>query len=189
MKTGDANHARLARWLEQDAMRMRALRAAHTLALPQWCIAAGFVRNLVWDRLHQFAPPGTPLADVDLIYFDPADASRERDRALEARLSRLCPEHDWSVKNQVRMHLRNEDPPYASTCDAMRHWVEVETALGVCLDECGEIEVIHPFELDSLFDLHITPNAYRLKPDEFARRLSRKRWLDIWPKLTVQPHP
>jgi hypothetical protein len=30
---------------------MAALEAARGLALPGWCLAAGFVRNLVWDRL------------------------------------------------------------------------------------------------------------------------------------------
>jgi hypothetical protein len=37
-------------WIEIDLERMEALQAASTLHLNDWYIAAGFVRNLVWDR-------------------------------------------------------------------------------------------------------------------------------------------
>ena len=42
--------ADIERWISQDGQRMAALEAARHLALPDWCLAAGFVRNLVWDR-------------------------------------------------------------------------------------------------------------------------------------------
>lgn len=42
---------RIVELIEADALRMRALRAVRTLDLPDWLIAAGFVRNLVWDNL------------------------------------------------------------------------------------------------------------------------------------------
>ena len=165
---------------------MRALRAARELQLPQWCLAAGFVRNLVWDRLHGHATT-TPLSDVDLIYFDPHDTSSERDRCLETQLTRICPEQSWSVKNQARMHLRNDDPPYTSTRDAMGYWVEIETAVGARLEEDASVAIVHTFPLDSLFTLHVTPNASRLKPEVFLQRLIQKRWLERWPLLKVMP--
>ncbi len=73
-------------------------------------LAAGFVRNLVWDRLHGLV--ATPFTDIDVIYFDPADLSRETENRYEAELRILAPEYPWSVKNQARMHLRNGDKPY-----------------------------------------------------------------------------
>jgi len=40
-------------WIQGDAERMRALQIASTLQLNDWCIAAGFVRNLVWETRMQ----------------------------------------------------------------------------------------------------------------------------------------
>ena len=39
-------------WIESDRDRMEALELASTLGLNDWCLAAGFVRNLIWDKLH-----------------------------------------------------------------------------------------------------------------------------------------
>lgn len=74
--------AQLGDWITQDPMRMQALRVAAQERLPNWCIAAGFVRNLAWDRAHGY-PHSTPLNDIDLIYFDADAISENRDRDLE----------------------------------------------------------------------------------------------------------
>ena len=76
--------------IAQDPVGMKQLRAARTLGLPDWCIAAGFVRNRVWDHLHGISPPREP-ADIDVLYYDAADLSKETEQALEARLSALVP--------------------------------------------------------------------------------------------------
>jgi len=83
------------------------------------------------------------------------------------------------------MHERNGDRPYDSTLDAMRYWVEVETAVGVRLRHDDQLEILSPFDLDSLFAKNITPNPRRYKPTDFAARLSKKNWLWIWPELQV----
>lgn len=51
-------------WIADDPLRMRALQLAREQDLPDWCIAAGFVRNLGWDKLHGSETP-TPLEDID----------------------------------------------------------------------------------------------------------------------------
>lgn len=56
--------------IKQDPLRTEALYYVSLLGLPQCYIAAGFVRNLVWDALHDFKSP-SPLNDIDVIYFDP----------------------------------------------------------------------------------------------------------------------
>lgn len=164
-------------------MRMEALAIASALDLPDWCLAAGFVRNLVWDRLHDFDSP-TLLNDIDLIYFDPKQSNEAIDRALENRL-RANSELPWSVKNQARMHKRNADNPYSSTQDAMSYWVEAETAVGATLNVDAEIAIVAPFGIDPLFQYTITPNGKRVKPPQFAQRIKEKRWLEIWPQLKV----
>lgn len=173
----------LRRWVFEDALRMEALAIARSLDLPDWCLAAGFVRNLVWDRLHGFAR-STDLNDIDLVYFDPRETAEAKDHALERRL-RGFSELPWSVKNQARMHKRNADRAYASTADAMSYWVEMETAVGVALSDDGEIKIVAPFGIDPLFQYTITPNSQRIKPLQFAQRIREKRWLEIWPRLVV----
>lgn len=110
-----------------DTQRMRALSAVRELQLPDGLIAAGFVRNKIWDFV--FATD-TPLADTDVIYFCQHDVSEARDKLLERRLGELLPGVCWSVKNQARMHVRNGDRPYISSADAMSFWPEKQTALG-----------------------------------------------------------
>lgn len=170
-------------WMASDLERMEALAIAATLELPDWCLAAGFVRNMVWDKLHGFSS-ATVLNDIDLIYFDPHEVSASRDRAIEQCL-RSVSEFPWSVKNQARMHKRNMDSPYTSTEDAMSFWVEVETAVGAALGESGEVIIVAPFGIESLFDYTITLNPKRPKPVDFKERISNKRWLEVWPRLVA----
>lgn len=175
---------RIKHWLADDEKRMQALWLAASCQLPDWCLAAGFVRNLAWDQLHGYAKP-TPLHDLDLIYFCTLDASEQRDRQLEQQLIARTG-LPWSVKNQARMHRRNRDAAYVSTADAMSYWVEIETAVGASLNATGEIMVIAPFGLQPLFELTITLNPKRKKPQDFQQRISTKNWLQIWPQLKVQ---
>lgn len=173
----------LKQWLANDQKRMQALNIAASYNLPDWCLAAGFVRNLVWDQLHGY-PRSTPLNDLDLIYFCSSDISEQRDQQLEQQLidQTALP---WSVKNQARMHLRNNDRPYTSTADAMSYWVEVETVVGASLTANGGLQIIAPLGLQSLFDLTITLNPKKHKVQDFQQRIVEKKWLELWPKLTV----
>lgn len=186
---------RLLEWITQDSERVRALQlaaqCAAEYALPQWCLAAGFVRNLAWDRLHGFEP--RPLNDIDLIYYCPLDIRPERDRAIEANLRRLAPDLPWSVKNQARMHLKNRDAPYISCIDAMAHWPELETAVGICASSNGlaagslnsPYRLITPFGLQSLFALKLSPNPRRALVI-CQQRIAAKVWLSRYPLLCLE---
>jgi hypothetical protein len=180
-------HETIATLLQADSYRMQALHRAAELDLPDWCLAAGFVRNLVWDYLHQKTAP-TPLNDLDLIYFNSEARSESVDREIEALL-KSSSNHPWSVKNQARMHLRNNDQPYTCTTDAMSYWVEVETAVGARLDKDGNIKLIAPFGFASLMAGEITLNPKRPKPDAFTERVTTKKWLTLWPKLVCSQIP
>ena len=162
---------------------MKALWVASTLELDDWCIAGGFVRNLVWDKLHgyQFS---TPLNDIDLVYFDVHDISISTERGHEKRLN-LLGDFPWSVKNQARMHIRNGDKPYQSTADALTYWVELETIIGVRMTPDGEITLVSPFGIDALFQDTVSINKKRPKPTAFKERINSKKWLEIWPNLRV----
>ncbi|MCW5729586.1 MAG: nucleotidyltransferase family protein [Alphaproteobacteria bacterium] len=175
---------RLERLLRDDASFMRALAALASLELPDAWIAAGAIRNLVWDRLHGF--PHDPRAqDTDVVYFDAARGSADEAR-LEAQLAALCPHRRWSVRNQARMHLRNEDLPYADAHHAMCRWVETATAIAVRLDDAGALEVAAPFGLGDIFGLIVRPTPHMaFKPGVFGERAREKAWTQRWPRLVV----
>lgn len=160
---------------------MDALKLASSLDLNDWCLAAGFVRNLVWDKLHGYDEP-TPLNDIDFIYFDPEKLNG--DRGYEDHLKSIT-NLPWSVKNQARMHIRNGDDPYKSTTDAMSYWVEVETAIGANISGDGVVSILAPFGVKALFSNTITINQKRIKRGAFEQRLHDKKWLEIWPKLEI----
>jgi len=166
-----------------DADRMAALHSVVTLNLKDWCIAAGFVRNLVWDNLHKSKIP-TPLNDIDLIYYDPDEIAEATEKKFEDKIKAIS-NLPWSVKNQARMHERNNDAPYLSTTDAMSYWVEIETAVGVRLSDTGNIEILAPFGVSNLFKNTITFNSKRQSLEDFYRRIEKKQWLSHWPNLTV----
>ena len=80
--------AHLRQLLNADCWRMAVMRTVRAVALPDCWIGAGFVRALVWDHLHDFAT-ATPLADVDVVYFDSENLSKHCEQAIEAGLSEL----------------------------------------------------------------------------------------------------
>lgn len=161
---------------------MKALRTVRRLDLPDWLIAAGFIRNLIWDS--QFFSK-VALNDIDVVYFCLTDTSKERDLALEKRLRKLEPDLPWSVKNQARMHLKHGDNPYKSTLDAMRYWPEKQTSIGARLDHSDNVIVQNCFDLSHQFNRHINHNPAR-SIKVFDDRVSAKNWLKKWPELRIK---
>ncbi|MGI9372066.1 MAG: nucleotidyltransferase family protein [Hyphomicrobiales bacterium] len=180
----DLEH-RLVDLLSNDADRMDALSAVKSMALDDWAIGAGFVRNAVWGHLHGFDIP-TALDDIDILYFNPGNLEPARDIEIEAQLSAAAPGRPWSVRNQARMHLRNDDQPYVSTLDAMSNWLETPTCVGVRVNASNQLEVLAPYGLDDLFSLRICPTPRGLQKSEtYLMRVRQKEWLRKWPKLSL----
>jgi hypothetical protein len=173
----------VARIIAQDPVGMKQLRAVRTLALPDWCIAAGFVRNRVWDHLHGIVPP-RPSADIDVLYYDASDVSKEREAAYETRLDQMISGVSWEVRNQARMHVRKNLPQHRSTADSMTFWLETVTAVGVRLEDDDSLTVIAPLGVDDLVGLRCRPTSFgRTRLDEYEERISKKRWRELWPMV------
>ncbi len=167
----------------RDPVALAQLRAARTLALPDWCIAAGFVRNRVWDHLHDISPPREP-PDIDVLYYDAADLSKEREVEHEKRLNALMPGLAWQVRNQARMHVWKGVPQHRDTADAMIYWLETVTAVGVRLEADDSLTVIAPLGIDDLVNLRCRPTAFgRTQRKEYDARIAAKRWSELWPKV------
>ena len=174
---------RIVELIESDVLRLNALDCVRLLELPECYIAAGFVRNLVWDDLHHKSEP-TPLNDVDVIYFDLNESNPNKFIEYESRLTELLPQLNWQVRNQALMHLRNNDEPYKNSLDAMSYWPEKETAIGIRKLPNGDFDCISAFGFESLFKLQVTYNPKRLK-SVFEHRIKSKGWLNKWHNLIV----
>lgn len=175
--------------IEDDAWMMNILRAAAQLELPEWIIGAGFVRNFVWDMQHGFAP-SHKNNDIDLIYFDQENAEPVSDKLHEQRLHEILPDVHWEVTNQAHIHTYNDEmrPPYTSAEDGLAHWTETATCVGVTLQD-NRLQLVAPWGIDDLLQLklRIPPchHGSKLYEELFMRRITAKRWLTTWPKLTI----
>ena len=174
----------VARLLSTSSALHALLREVAALQLPQGCIAAGMVRNTVWDALHLRSPSLHPRSDVDVLYFDPTRLAPEREAELEATLRARRPDVAWQVRNQARMHLRNGDPPYRSCCDALRYFPEVATAISARMLDDGRVFVDAPLGLADLFGLIVRPTPhFASRLDVYRARLATKDWAQRWPQL------
>lgn len=175
---------RLKSWICEHQPLMADLQRVRELDLPQCYIAAGYIRNYVWDILHGYERSDRH-SDIDVVFFDPDNASRERDELLERKLRESTQNPMWSVKNQARMHIKNGDAPYRSTHDALSMWPETATAIGARLNPAGGIELVCPYGLEDLFALRVRRSPAFLKREYYLERVQRKQWAGQWPLLTI----
>jgi hypothetical protein len=171
---------------------MDALLAARNVGAPDWLIGSGALRTAIWDYLHGFSEP-TPLADVDLVFFDPADTSSERECQIEEVLGDQLPGAPWEARNQAAVHLwfpekfGYEVEPFTSTADAVASWPETATAVAVRLESDDSLTVVAPCGLEDLLGLVHRRNPKRVTVEEYERRLAEKRIAERWPQTTIVP--
>jgi hypothetical protein len=166
------------------------LEAVRACNPPDWLVGAGVIRNLVWDHLHQYQTP-TPLADVDVIFFDPHDVSPERDHIVQQQLAQRLPHVNWEATNQAAVHLWYEDvfgfavPALHSSEEAVGTWPETATCVAVRLLATDQIHIVAPYGLSDLFHMILRRNSSRVTREQFAQRLHSKQILRKWPRVQV----
>nr|WP_240035102.1 nucleotidyltransferase family protein [Neobacillus notoginsengisoli] len=174
--------------IQKDKLMMEILKAAKTLNLPDWWICAGFVRSKIWDTLYGFIER-TAIPDVDVIYFDKGDLTESTEKILEKKLKSLFPGIPWSVKNEARMHLVNNIPPYTSSVDAISKFPETATALGVKLNHEHQVVLTAPCGIDDVIHFRVKPTTFFAETEEriaiYQERITKKNWKSIWPKIIV----
>ncbi|MBP1990580.1 nucleotidyltransferase family protein [Paenibacillus eucommiae] len=163
---------------------MADLSTIRELHLPDWYIAAGYVRNYIWDSLHHYSTR-TPLNDIDVIYYNTEEIDEEVEKKYDQQLQQLTGSTLWSVKNQARMHLNNGDQPYTSIEDAISHWPETVTAIGIRLEEDDSISLISPYGLEDLFEFRVRRSPLFIKEAYYQARVSKKNWKKLWPQLEI----
>lgn len=172
--------------IENDVYMTSILKAVEKLKLEDCWVCAGFIRNKVWDVLHNIK---TPLNDIDVIYFDTTNTSSEVEKQLEKELETLLPNRPWSVKNQARMHLISGFSPFTSSYDGVAHFPETPTAIAVRL--CNlELEIMAPYGIQDLFEMKVKPTTIFQNNDElhsiYVERIKKKKWDDIWENLSIK---
>jgi hypothetical protein len=170
-----------------DAEMMMALKVLRQLDLPDGWLSAGYIRNRIWDHLHGYKNQ-TPPDDVDVVYFDNQNSDKENDISYERLLVDMLSNLPWSVKNQARMHIRDDDLPYTSTGDAISKWPETATAIALALDQHDNLLILAPYGLTDLLNMEVKPTDYFLKHhrrQRYEARIKEKNWQAAWPKLTI----
>lgn len=173
----------LVKIIESDKWMITILKVVRDLRLADCWIGAGFVRNKVWDEKH--GKNRTKLNDIDIIHFDKSNRTKEYDTQIEDRLRKIDPSLDWSVKNQSRMHIRNNHQPYADCEKAISYWTETATSIAVRLNFEDRLECIAPHGLEDLFKLRVVPTP-KADLTIYKDRIEKKGWKHKWPQLEIK---
>ncbi|WP_404451577.1 nucleotidyltransferase family protein [Virgibacillus necropolis] len=177
------NKADIIQSIYDDEWMMDVLVTARSLNLPDWWICAGFVRSKVWDVIHGFGVRKA-TQDVDVVYFDQTNIDETEEKRLDKRLHKARPDIPWSVKNEARMHVRNNTSPYTSAEDAIAKFPETVTSIGVTLDKNNQLLLTTPHGIDDILNMSVRPTPYFLKNDDLMKiyhnRLREKKWEDKW---------
>ncbi|MBB5016985.1 hypothetical protein HNQ59_000247 [Chitinivorax tropicus] len=163
------------------------LAQAARLDLPDWYLAAGCIRNQLWDHWHGYTTPSGEQ-DIDLIYHDP-QASPEQDQVLSKTLSTQTG-NQWEVVNQAYVHRWYRDQhgqPIAahnSCIEAMASWPETATCIGLRFDLHGWA-VASPLGLDDLFGMIWRRNPGFSDLATYQHRQITKQVARRWPKVRI----
>ena len=168
---------------------MSALEAVSQMDMPQWCIGAGVIRTIVFDHLD--GGTKTPIRDVDVAYFNPADISARTDRHYEGRLKARMPRVPWEVTNQAGVHLWYHRmygyrvPPLNDIVEAVSTWPETCTAVAVTKRSQGAYKIIAPFGLRDLFAMVVRRNPTRVDVRTYNNRVAAKRYGECWRSVQI----
>lgn len=166
----------------KDKLIIETLTTVKNLKLNDCWVGAGFIRNKVWDFLHE--QKTLIINDVDVVFFDESNISEKLEKQIELKLTKINPKISWSVKNQARMHLRNNHSKYSNTENAISHWPETATAIAVRLNSQNIVEILAPYGLNDLFNLIVKPTP-NFDLALFQKRVNEKQWEKQWGKLKI----
>jgi uncharacterized protein len=171
--------------VRSDPWIMDLLRAVRAMHLQQWCIAAGVIRNKVWDHLHGYSDRTLP-ADIDVLFYDRDRIDHTYEADIESQLATIVPGVRWEAVNQAAVHSYTKDAPYESIEQAMSRWADPVTAVGAHLTDEEQIVIMAPLGLQDLFGLVVRPNLVAPNAAAVYRgRMMTKGWIARWPKLTI----
>lgn len=180
------NEAEILDSFRENPDMMAILTVIRDLELNDSWLAAGSVRNFIWNLLSE-KPAFDRETDVDVIFFDP-EVSYEETLAIENKLREDFPQYQWELKNQVYMHQHSPHTgPYVNSCDAMSKYPERCTAIGLRLHTDATLELFAPYGLEEILNFQVRPTPHFLENDDrmklYQQRLSKKNWQVKWKNL------
>ena len=174
--------------LQADDDMMMILQAIAELPLSDCWLAAGSVRNLIWNHLSN-RPAFDNETDIDVVYFD-SHKTYEDSLTIQKQLAERYPNYQWEVKNQVDMHHHSPNTaPYQSARDAISKYPEKCTAIAVRLTN-DKLELYAPYGLDDIICFRVSPTPHFLADKDrmaiYRNRLAKKNWHKKWPQLSYE---
>jgi len=171
--------------IKSDTWMMNVLGEAEKLDLPDWMIGAGFLRNKVWDYLHNIKREMGDTRDIDLVYFNSINQDENFDKELSKKMKNKLG-IEWEIINQAYAHKwHSRTIPYKNSKEALSEWVETATSVAVNLKK-GELKIIASHGIEDLVNLIVRPvPSYKNNLEIFHKRYSDKKWLQKWNKLKV----
>lgn len=162
------------------------------LEFDYYYVGAGSLVQTVWNYISGY-PLSYGISDIDIIYFDDQDLTKEKEEMIEQKLASSLSDLplEIDVKNEARVHLwykkkfGKDIKPYQSLEDAINSWPTTATALGVRRENNGEFKVYAPYGLNDLFSMTVKANKQLITRDIYEAKATK--WLNLWPKLTVIP--
>ncbi|SDQ47734.1 hypothetical protein SAMN05216392_1802 [Streptococcus equinus] len=161
-----------------DKELMAILTIIADLDLPDAWLAAGTLRNYVWNVLSGKSGL-SDASDLDLVFYDP-EVTYEKTKAIQEQLQSTYPNYQWEVKNQVFMHCHSpHTAPYQSARDAISKYPERCTAIAARLKD-GDLELFLPCGDDDIVNFVVQPTPHFLADKDrmavYHGRLKKKDW-------------
>ena len=151
-------------------------------------IGGGFIRTIVWDYEHKHKYP-TEFIDIDVFYYQPNYLQKEKDLEIETFLHKIYPNAHWSVKNQARMHLHNNEEQYESLEEALKKFPDTASTIAVRLLKDDSFLFIAPYGYKDLFNLDVKPTPICLQSrsylSKYRKRIIEKGWKKKWKNLKI----
>lgn len=172
--------------IKNDEYMMKILETAATLNVNDYWICAGFVRNKVWDVLHNHTER-TPYNDIDFVYFDNKNLSITNEKFLEYKLYKQQPDVNWEVINQARIYDNHPDVLADCASDGIVNFPETPTSVGIKLKN-SKLVMTAPHGIDDLINGIVNPTPmFNQKNyiEAYRRRLNKKSWQALWPNLII----
>ncbi|MBT2245846.1 nucleotidyltransferase family protein [Sphingobium sp. BHU LFT2] len=160
-----------------------------SINLPDCWLSGSAIAQTAWNAAFGL-PPEHGLADIDLVYFDDADLSEEREARQAARIRGLFSDLPiWiDAKNEARVHLWYEAKfgypiaPYQSSEQAISTFPTTAGAVAIRPDATS-ISIFAPFGLDDLLNCTVRPNKVQITQAIYEAKVAR--WRKCWPRLTI----
>lgn len=180
--------------LKRNADLMMVLDYISELGLSNFYIIAGSLSQSIWNYIDN-SDFNYKIKDIDIIYFDSKNTSREYEDSLEKIIMEYFKGHNinyqFDLHNEARMHLWKKDnenqsiDKYENCEEVINYMLATVQAVGITKRD-GEIRVYAPYGLGDIFSKIIRPikhkyntkGLYEKKVNSWCKRFENLNIID-----------